>query len=108
MTEAEKRIISAYIGDILVADETNDFNTLYDTALKILELCKPDAEQEVDDWSESIEARLANLEKRVSMINAFYVAKEVEENERRIAREKPFHACRRHRKRAFCRQDNGV
>ena len=108
MTEEEKRIISAYIGDILVADEMGDFNTLYDTALKILEFCKPDAEQEVDDWSESVEARLANLEKRVSMINAFYVAKEVEENERRKAREKPLHACRRHRKRAFCWKDNGV
>ena len=36
MTEEEKRIISAYIGDILVADEMGDFNTLYDTALKIL------------------------------------------------------------------------
>lgn len=108
MTEEEKHIISAYIGDILVADETNDFNTLYDTALKILELCAPDTEREVDDWSESVETRLANLEKRVSMINAFYVAKEVEGNERRKAREKPLHACRRHRKRAFCRQDNGI
>ena len=101
MTEAEKHIISEYIGDILVADEMNDFNTLYDTALKILELCKPDAEQEVDDWSESIGARLANLEKRVSMINACYVMEEAEENERRKAREKPVHAGRRYRKRTI-------
>lgn len=105
MTEAEKRIISAYIGDILVADEANDFNTLYDTALKILELCKPDTEQEVDDWSESIEARLTALEKRVQMLNAFYVMKEAEENERRKARAKPVHVCRRHRERASCRQN---
>lgn len=83
MTEAEKRIISGYIGDILVADETDDFNTLYDTALKILELCKPDTEQEVDDWSESIEARLTNLEKRVSMLNAYQVMMEAENCERR-------------------------
>lgn len=105
MTEEEKRIISAYIGDILVADEMGDFNTLYDTAVKILELCKPDTEQEVDDWSESIEARLANLEKRVSMINAFYVAKEADDNERRKAREKSVHVCRRHRERTSCRQN---
>ena len=83
MTEAEKRIISGYIGDILVADEMGDFNTLYDTALKILEFCKPDAEQEVDDWSESIEARLTNLEKRVSMLNAYQVMMEAENCERR-------------------------
>ena len=108
MTEAEKHIISEYISDILVADEMDDFNTLYDTALKILELCAPDTEREVGDWCESIEARIVNLEKRVSMLNAFYVSKEVGENERRKAREKPVHACRRHRKRTFCRQDNGV
>ena len=101
MTEAEKHIIRGYIGDILVADETNDFNTLYGTALKILELCKPDAEQEVDDWSESTEARLANLEKRVSMLNAFCVMKEADENERRKARAKPVHAGRRYRKRTI-------
>lgn len=83
MTEEEKRIISAYIGDILVADEMGDFNTLYDTALKILEFCKPDAEQEVDGWSESIEARLTNLEKRVSMLNAYQVMMEAENCERR-------------------------
>ena len=83
MTEEEKRIISAYIGDILVADEMGDFNTLYDTALKILEFCKPDTEQEVDDWSESVEARLTNLEKRVSMLNAYQVMMEAENCERR-------------------------
>ena len=105
MTEAEKRLISEYIGDILVADEANDPNTLYDAALKILELCKPDTEQEVDDWCESIEARIVNLEKRVSMLNAFYVMKEAEENERRKAREKSVHVCRRHRERTSCRQN---
>ena len=105
MTEAEKHIIRGYIGDILVADETNDFNTLYGTALKILELCKPDTEQEVDDWSESIEARLTNLEKRVSMLNAFCVMKEADENERRKARAKPVHVCRRYRERTSHQQN---
>lgn len=105
MTEAEKHIISEYIGDILVADEMDDFNTLYDTALKILELCAPDTEREVDDWCESIEARIVNLEKRVSMLNAFYVMKEAEENERRKAREKSVRVCRRHRERTSCRQN---
>lgn len=83
MTEVERRLINGYIGDILVADEMNDFNTLYDTALKILELCKPDAEQEVDDWCDSIEARLEKLEKRVQMLNAYQVMIEAESNERR-------------------------
>lgn len=100
MTEVEKRLISGYVDDILEADEVDNFNAMYDAALKILELCKPDTEQEVDDWSESIEARLTNLEKRVSMLNAFCIMKEADENERRKARAKPVHACRRHRKRA--------
>lgn len=99
MTEAEKHIISEYIGDILVADEMDDFNTLYDTALKILELCAPDTEREVDDWCESIEARIVNLEKRVSMLNAFCIMKEADDNERRKARAKLVHVCRRYRER---------
>ena len=107
MTEEEKRIISAYIGDILVADETGDFNTLYDTALKILEFCKPDAEQEVDDWSENVEARLTNLEKRVSMLNAYQVMMEAENCERR-KQGKQVYARRRCAGRTVNRQDNGV
>lgn len=83
MTEAEKHIISGYIGDILVADEMNDFNTLRHTALKILELCVPDTEQEVDDWCDSIEARLEKLEKRVQMLNSYQVMMEAENNEKR-------------------------
>lgn len=67
---------------------------------EIRAMLKPDTEQEIDDWCESVEARLTALEKRVSMINAFQVMKEAEENERRKAREKPLHACRIHRKRA--------
>lgn len=105
MTEVERRLINGYVNDILVADELDNFNVLYGAALKILELCKPDTEQEVDDWSESIEARLTVLEKRVQMLNAFYVMKEAEENERRKARAKPVHVCRRHRERASCRQN---
>lgn len=105
MTEVEKRLISGYIDDILEADEWDNFNALYDAALKISELCAPDTEQEVDDWCDSIEARIVNLEKRVSMLNAFYVMKEAEENERRKAREKSVHVCRRHRERTSCRQN---
>ena len=54
---------------------------------------------------ESIEARLTNLEKRVSMLNAFCIMKEADDNERRKARAKPVHVCRRHRERTSCRQN---
>lgn len=67
---------------------------------EIRAMLKPDTEQEIDDWCESVEARLTALEKRVSMLNAFCIMKEADENERRKARAKPVHACRRHRKRA--------
>lgn len=107
MTEAEKETCCKFIGEILNCMAFGDNRQ----AVKLIKELSGYADcmgEDIDDWSESVEARLTNLEKRVSMINAFYVAKEVEDNERRKAREKPLHACRRHRKRAFCRQDNGV
>lgn len=107
MTEVEKEACCKFIGEILNCMAFEDSRQ----AVKLIKEISGYADcmgEDIDDWSESVEARLTNLEKRVSMINAFYVAKEVEENERRKAREKPLYVCRRHRKRTFCRPDNGI
>ena len=107
MTEAEKNVL---INDLEHIKKVLMYGCSKDAVVHISTVIKTISESvdDIDDWSESVEARLTNLEKRVSMINAFYVAKEVEENERRKAREKPFYACRRHGKRAFCRQNYGI
>lgn len=108
MTEAEKETCCKFIGEIMNCLAFEDSRQ----AVKLIKELSGYADsvwgEDIDDWSESIEARLANLEKRVSMINAFYVMKEAEDNERRKSREKPLYACRRHRKRTFCRQDNSI
>lgn len=83
MTEVERRLINGYIGDILAADEAGDFITLYNAASKILELCAPDTEQEVDDWRDSIEARIEKLERRMQMLNLYQVMTVAENNEKR-------------------------
>lgn len=82
MTEVERRLMSGYIDDILEADEWDNFNAMYDAALKILELCAPDTEQEVDDWCDSIEARIEKLEKRMQMLNLYQVMMEAENGEK--------------------------
>ena len=112
MTEEEKNMLLD--DDLLLDDLKHIRNELCgyarDATISIETVTKT-INESVDDivnWRESIEARLTSLEKRVAMINAFYVAKEAVENERRKAREKPVHVCRRCAGRAVNRQDNGV
>lgn len=104
MTEAERQAIDRLLSSVMYYASCQKFNDVRKVAIEIstyCENCTKQSMEDIDDWSENVEARLTNLEKRVSMINAFYVAKEAEENERRKAREKPLHAGRRYRKRTI-------
>ena len=64
----------------MTKETTHTIDMLLD---ELIAVCKPDTEQKVDDWCDSIEARMEKLEKRVQMLNAYQVMMEAENNEKR-------------------------